>query len=139
MKIILTSCAQGNGTITVGDDDGGEYIRDFRPEQSREVQREDLPRSPYKTFLERDNADNKFTWTVDYTFATQSDCDAFVLTHGDAVPVKCNVEFRSDLATRWLKGAMVDRVQCVEHCGVSCAFSYSVSGAQLLNSRPTTL
>lgn len=127
--------AAGGAAFTLGDDGANPQatiVDGFRPRQSREVQRQALFRAAYKAELPRYNLENTLTFVVERSFATREAALNFMAFHADAVPVQGTLTLydlsSTGQTTRTLAGAVVSEVECVEHVGVSCKFSYTIEG-----------
>jgi hypothetical protein len=131
MKITVTPT--GGTVFVLGDDSAGMPIQDgFRPRQTREVQSAELFRGPYKANLPRYNLENELAFVVERTFATREAALNFMAFHADTVPTQGALTLydlsNSGQTSRTLANATVNRVECIEHVGVSCKLQYTVTG-----------
>jgi len=131
MKITIT--AAGGTAYVLADDASGATVQDgFRPKQTRILQSQGLFRGGYKLNLPRYNLENRLTFVVERVFSTVEAALNFIAQHADAVPAQGKVVLyhRSGTgqAMRTLSNAVVAKVECVEHVGVSCKFQYTIAG-----------
>jgi len=117
----------------LADDASGATVQDgFRPKQTRIVQSQGLFRGGYKLNLPRYNLENRLTFVVERVFSTVEAALNFIAQHADAVPVQGKVVLYNRSGTgqamRTLSNAVVAKVECVEHVGVSCKFQYTIAG-----------
>ena len=131
MKITLTPL--GGTPFVLGDDSAGANLKEgFRPKQMRVVQRARLFRGPYLANQARFNLENRLKFTVERVFGTVEPALGFMASHADQVPVQGTLAVYNQSATgqlaRFLANAVVVKVECVEHTGVSCKFQYTIAG-----------
>jgi hypothetical protein len=132
VKITLTP-AGSTTPFVLADDSAGATVADgFRPRQTRVVQSQGLFRSPYNATIARYNLDNRLQFTVEREFAKVELALNFIATHPDQVPISGALKVYNRSATgqttRTLASALVQNVECVEHIGVSCKFTYTILG-----------
>jgi hypothetical protein len=148
MKITITpgSVASATGPVfTLADDAtaivigstftagaGGQIKEGFVNKQTRQVQASPLFRAAYALIIPRFNLQNRFSFTVQRTFQTVESCIAFIAFHPDSVPTQGEITVDNQSATgrilRYLPSAAIETVECAQHVGVSCNFTYSISG-----------
>lgn len=131
MKITIT--ANGGTAFVLGDDSAGMPIQDgFRPRQTRESQSAGLFRGPYKSNLPRYNLENQLNFVVERTFATREAALNFMAFHADSVPTQGALTLydlsNTGQTTRTLANAIVNKIECIDHVGVSCKFQYVITG-----------
>lgn len=117
----------------LADDASGATVQDgFRPKQTRLLQSEGLFRAGYKSNVPRYNLENRLSFVVERVFSSVEAALKFMAQHADAVPVQGNVvvynRSGTGQVTRTLANAVVAKVECVEHVGVSCKFQYWIAG-----------
>jgi hypothetical protein len=143
MKITITP--SGLPVFTLADDSvalvvgamftagvGGQIKEGFVNKQKRQVQTSPLFRAAYSLLIPRLNLQNRFSFTVQRSFQTVESCIAFIAFHPDSVPVQGEVTLDNQSATgrilRYLPSAVIETVECAQHVGLSCNFTYTISG-----------
>jgi hypothetical protein len=117
-------------TFTAGA--GGQIKEGFVNKQKRQVQTSPLLRAAYALVIARFNLQNRFAFTVQRSFQTIESCVAFIAFHPDSVPTQGEITLDNQSATgrilRFLPNAVIESVECAQHVGLSCNFTYTVSG-----------
>jgi hypothetical protein len=111
---------------------GGQVKEGFVNKQKRHAQRAGLFRAAYALIAPRFNLENRLRFTVQRSFSSVEDCLGFIAGHADSVPTQGEFYIQNVSGTgetqRYLPNAVVESVECVQHAGVSCNFTYVVSG-----------
>ncbi len=111
---------------------GGQIKEGFVNKQKRQAQISPLLRAAYALVIPRFNLQNRFSFTVQRSFQTVESCIAFIAFHPDSVPAQGSVALDNQSATgrilRYLPSAVIETVECAQHIGLSCNFTYTVSG-----------
>ncbi|HEY3857708.1 MAG TPA: hypothetical protein VGO67_25270 [Verrucomicrobiae bacterium] len=143
MKVTIT--AAGGSVFTLADDSvavvvgstfaagaGGQIKEGFVNKQQRQAQVSPLFRAAYALLIPRFNLKNRFSFTAQRSFQTVESCIAFIAFHPDSVPTSGEVALDNQSATgrifRYLPNAVVETVECAKHVGLSCNFTYTISG-----------
>jgi hypothetical protein len=151
VKITIT--ATGEPAFTLADDAvavvigstftagvGGQIKEGFVNKQKRQVQASPLLRAAYALIIPRFNLQNRFSFTVQRTFQTMETCVAFIAFHPDSVPTQGEIALDNQSATgrilRYLPSAVIETVECAQHVGLSCNFTYTISGNGAWQSAP---
>jgi hypothetical protein len=111
---------------------GGQIKEGFVNKQNRQVQSSPLFRAAYALLIPRFNLQNRFSFTVQRSFQTVENCIAFIGFHPDSVPTQGEITLDNQSGTgrilRYLPSAVVETVECAQHIGLSCNFTYTISG-----------
>jgi hypothetical protein len=111
---------------------GGQVREGFVNKQKRSAQKSALLRAAYLLNVPRFNLENRLAFTVQRSFQSAEACVAFIASHPDSVPVQGEIAVTNKSAagqiTRYLPGAVMESVECVQHAGLSCNFRYSLCG-----------
>ncbi len=136
----ITIIPSGGGQpFVLGDDTQGDYISQDLPDQARTVQEVGFFRGAAKSYFDRMNVSVRVPFTVERVHDSYNDAMIFKYTHADAVPRRGDVQFNhDDLVQRWLPNAVIERVACVYHAGVTTRFTYQINGGQFLTNNPNT-
>jgi hypothetical protein len=151
MKITITP--SGGSVFTLADDSvavviganftagvGGQIREGFVNKQKRQVQASALFRAAYALVVPRFNLQNRFSFTVQRSFQTMESCIAFIAFHPDSVPTQGEVVLDNQSATgrilRYLPSAVIESVECAQHVGVSCNFTYTIHGNGAWQNQP---
>jgi hypothetical protein len=143
MKITITP--GGGQTFVLADDSiavvigptftagvGGQIREGFVNKQKRLVQTSPLFRAACALLIPRFNLQNRFSFTVQRSFQTVENCIAFIAFHPDSVPAQGEIALDNQSATgrilRYLPSALIETVECAQHVGLSCNFTYTISG-----------
>jgi hypothetical protein len=143
VKITLTPA--GGTAFVLGDDTvsvvigtnfsagaGGQIKEGFVNKQKRRVQGSPLFRAAYVLNIARANLENRFAFTVQRSFQTLEACMAFIAFHPDSVPTAGEITLTSQSASglviRYLPGAVVEQIECIQQIGLGCDFQYMVAG-----------
>ncbi len=143
MKITITPST--GGVFTLADDGvalvigstfaagaGGQIKEGFVNKQKRRAQVSPLFRAAYALIIPRFNLENRFSFSVQRSFQTVESCIAFIAFHPDSVPTNGEVALDNQSGSgrilRYLPDAVIESVECARHVGVSCDFTYTISG-----------
>jgi len=111
---------------------GGQAREGFVNKQKRAGQRTALFRGAYLLNIPRFNLENRLVFTVQRSFQTIEACLAFIAYHPDSVPVQGEITMTNQSTTgqisRYLPNAVIESVECVQHQGLSCNITYTISG-----------
>jgi hypothetical protein len=111
---------------------GGQIKEGFVNKQKRQVQVSPLFRAAYALLIPRFNLQNRFSFTVQRSFQNVENCIAFIAFHPDSVPTEGEITLDNQSATgrilRYLPSAVIETVECAQHIGLSCNFTYTISG-----------
>jgi hypothetical protein len=111
---------------------GGQVKEGFVNKQKRRVQASPLFRAPYLLKIPRFNFQNRLSFTVQRSFSSVEDCLAFIAGHPDNVPAQGEIHIQNNTSNgetqRYLPSAVVESVECTQHSGLSCNFTYTISG-----------
>jgi hypothetical protein len=111
---------------------GGQVKEGFVNKQKRRAQSSPLFRVAYMLVIPRFNFQNRISFTVQRTFASVEDCLAFIAGHPDNVPAQGEIYMQNQTSggetQRYLPNAVVESVECTQHSGLSCNFTYTISG-----------
>lgn len=143
MKITITP--SGGNPFLLGDDTvsvlpvatiwpngaGGAIREGFVNKQRRNIQTTPLFRGAYPFMAARFNWTGAFSFTVQRSFANIENCLMFIASHPDTVPASGEITLSNVSGTgsvsRYLPGAFVERVECTNHIGLSCDFTYGLT------------
>jgi hypothetical protein len=119
---------------------GGQVKEGFVNKQRRQVQSSPLFRAAYALMIPRFNLQNRFSFTVQRSFQTVENCIAFIAFHPDSVPTQGEITLDNQSATgrilRYLPSAVIETVECAQHIGLSCNFTYTISGNGAWQNQP---
>lgn len=111
---------------------GGQIKEGFVNKQKRQVQTSPLFRAAYALMAPRFNLQNRLAFTVQRTFQTVENCVAFIAFHPDSVPAQGELMLDNQSASGrilgYLPNAVIESVECAQHIGLSCNFTYAISG-----------
>jgi hypothetical protein len=111
---------------------GGQVKEGFLNKQKRRVQSSPLVRAPYLLAAPRFNFQNRLSFTVQRSFNSIEDCLAFIAGHPDSVPSQGEIYIQNQTTSgetqRYLPNAVVESVECTQHSGLSCNFTYTLFG-----------
>jgi hypothetical protein len=134
---IPTAAVPNPQAVVLGDRSTGEYISNYKPKETRQVQVEEYPGAQVVDVFDRGNRNNFITFYVDRFHETDEAATNFVNTHARSVPVKADVEIEGPDTTNWLAGAAITNVEVVRNDNRSTVFSYTIIGGDWVTARPT--
>jgi hypothetical protein len=119
---------------------GGQIKEGFVNKQKRQFQSSPLFRGAYTLVIPRFNLINRFSITVQRSFQTVEGCLSFIAFHPDSVPTQGEITLDNQSATgrilRYLPSAVIETVECAQHIGLSCNFTYTISGNGAWQTQP---
>ena len=99
-----------------------------------------FPGGAYALLIPRFNLQNRFSFTVQRSFQSVENCIGFIAFHPDSVPTQGEITLDNQSATgrilRYLPSAVIETVECAQHIGLSCNFTYTISGNGAWQSSP---
>jgi hypothetical protein len=131
MKIIITDLTGVVAALTLGDDSAGNYIVDPPPVpiESRVVQNEPLAFGSRQFSYGRGNALTRFSWSVEWLFATNSAAAQFAWAHSSSVAWNVSIAIEGPPVWATFSSACMSEVAIVEQCGCAVKARYTADGA----------
>jgi hypothetical protein len=108
--------------------------------QSRAVQDVDYVRASYGAQFARGQFRHEVGFRVTRLHADLRAAQLFVLDHAQAIPQSGILAFEHrggvGSGSRWIRDALVVRVECVAHIGLTTVWSYQFLGGEILTVNP---